>query len=222
MPQNRYAVEVRKYSDMGHGPSLSVNTVAQIAELAVGEAGKVKAGDMTWLEVHDHVNSHILEVYYDPPPVNQFLLRHVTHPDMGASDRIEDYIACMNDLVRFTQERFGQWEGLYWKPHYDAERTEMACNELWEYVEAKHRRTLREWKALIDTRDRASEKLLTKMGIRLCQRTEGVRHYVVETADEDPTEEEYTLARVLAADTPDKLARAMLKYIPTIRPSEVG
>ena len=74
----------------------------------------------------------------------------------------------------------------------------------------------------MDRRDRASEKLLTKMGIRLCQRTEGVRHYVVETAEEDPTEEEYTLARVLAADTPDKLARAMLKYIPTIRPSESG
>ena len=81
MPRNRYAIEIRKYSDMGHGPSLAVNMVGQIAELAVAEARKVEGDDRAWLEIHDHVNSNILEVYYDPPPVNQFTLRHVSHPE---------------------------------------------------------------------------------------------------------------------------------------------
>ena len=40
---------------------------------------------------------------------------------------------------------------------------------------------------------------------------------MVETADEDPPEDESTLMRICAADTPAELARAMLKQIPTFR-----
>ena len=222
MPKNRYAIEIRRYTDPGNGRSVAVNTVTQIAELAVAEAGNTEPDDRAWLEVYDHANSSIMEVYYDPPPVNQFLLRHVNHPEMAETDKLVDYVICMKDMERFTQERFGEWEGRFWKSHHDPGQIEKACDELWEYVDANHRQTLRDWKALIDRRDRASEKLMVKMGIRLCRRVEGVEDYMIETADEDPNEEEYTLARVLAADTPAKFARAMLKYIPTIRDRDIG
>ena len=217
MPYNRYGIDVMV--DYESHRDVQVNTITQIGELLMSETAR-HASLPTHLEVYDRANCNIMEIYYDPPPGNQFFLRHVNHPVTEDDKDLEKYTHCMRAMEKFTQERFGEWQGRYWKYNEDPGAINKACDELWEYVETNHRETIRAWKAMLDRRNRASELLMVKMGIRLCRRTDGVDHYMIETADEDPPEDEFTLAKIFAADTPAKLARAMLKQIPTLREAE--
>ena len=214
MAYNRYGIDV--IVDYESHRNVHVNTITQIGELLMSEIGR-HAPLPTHLEIYDRANSSIMEIHYYPPPVNEFFLRHVNHP-MTEDDRdLHKYVHCMRDMERFTRDHFGQWQGRYWRQFEDPAAVQKARNELWEYVESNHRETIGAWKAMLDRRDRASELLMVKMGIRLCRRTEGVDHYMIETADEDPPEDERTLHQLFKADTPERIARAMLRQIPTIR-----
>ena len=119
----------------------------------------------THLEIYDRANSNIMEIYYDPPPSNQFFLRHVNHPATEDDKDLEKYSGCMRDLEKFTLERFGEWQGRYWVYDEDPEAIQKSCGQLWEYVETNHRETLRAWQAMLNRRNRASELLMVKMGI---------------------------------------------------------